>query len=371
MACIVSGNEIILTGTVGGGGWWWDEDCFCHSDVITALAQVGRDADITVRVNSGGGIATEGAAIHAAFAQHKGKVGMVVEGWAASAASLFIMAGTTITMRPGALLMIHDPSSSMWGPAAEHRRCADALDVMANTFAQVYADRTGKTPEEMRAVMRAETWLGPVEAVAQGFADAANASNDNTEIEPVAFSGVSAYMRAPERIVVLAKAKGWGATPHAKARQSAAAPETAHKGIRMSAKPENPEASAPEKPADATPAPVTPEAKADAAAIAEACAAAGMPATMAVSLMKAGATMTAVNARIEDAKAITSAATLAGMHGMGAKLVAAGVSLDAARDLLAEVRTSNDDAVVTNTAHSNGAAPTNSGWGAAVAKLKK
>jgi len=123
----VQGNEIVLTGTVGGDAWWEDE-VFSHTDVITALAQVGRDTDVTVRVNSGGGIATEGAAIHAAFAGHRGKVHMVVEGWAASAASLFVMAGDTITLRPGALLMIHEPAAPAWGSADDHRRTAEALE---------------------------------------------------------------------------------------------------------------------------------------------------------------------------------------------------------------------------------------------------
>ena len=209
MSATVNGNEIVLTGTVGGDPWW-DDDVFSQADVINALAQVGRNTDVTVRVNSGGGVATEGAAIHSVFAAHKGKVNMVVEGWAASAASLFVMSGHTITMRPGALLMIHDPSAGNWGTCDDHRRVASALDIMGNTYAQVYADRCGKSPEEVREMMRAETWLGPAEAVAQGFADAAE--TDGADVpEPVAFAHVRAYARAPERIVALAKSRGWGA----------------------------------------------------------------------------------------------------------------------------------------------------------------
>lgn len=95
---------------------------------------------------------------------------------------------------------------------------------------------------------------------------------------------------------------------------------------------------------------------ADPAAIAKACAAANMPASMAASLMEAKATMAAVNDRIAEAKAISEAATLAGMPGMGAKLVASGVSLASARDLLAEARASKDEAIQTDTAHGNGPA---------------
>lgn len=64
MAAIVNGNEIVLSGTVGRLFW---DDCFDHNDVILALATVGRNEDVIVRLNSGGGIATQGAAIHAAL----------------------------------------------------------------------------------------------------------------------------------------------------------------------------------------------------------------------------------------------------------------------------------------------------------------
>jgi ATP-dependent Clp protease protease subunit len=363
MAVIVNGTEIVLTGAVGQ--MWFDEDHFTHSDVITALARIGRDQDITVRVNSGGGIATEGAAIHSAFAAHKGKVEMIVEGWAASAASLLIMAGDTVTMRPGAILMIHDPAGVSFGTADDHRKHADALDVIGNVYAQVYADKTGKTPEEMRAVMREEVWLSPEEAVAQGFADAVDGDQDN-EIEPTAFGGVSAYARTPERIVALAKARGWSRVTMA--AQPAALTTPKGKDAAMS---DSTEPAGTEEPKPAT---VTPEAPADAGAIAEACATANMPATLAASLIKANATMSAVNERITEAKAITEAATLAGMPGMGAKLIAAGVSLATARDLIAEARASKDEAMQTDTAHTNrnpGATTAQEGWAKAVAALPK
>lgn len=124
------------------------------------------------------------------------------------------------------------------------------------------------------------------------------------------------------------------------------------------------------KAADKKPVPGCGDVAADPAAIAEACAAANMPATMAAGLMRVGATMAAVNDRIAEASAITEAATLAGMPGMGAKLVAAGVSLASARDLIAESRASKDDAIQTDTAHGNVSAATASGWDAAVASLK-
>ena len=65
MACILDGSKLTLSGAVGDD--WWG-DAFSYSDVLLALAEVDEDADLTVHINSGGGIATEGAAIHSLLA---------------------------------------------------------------------------------------------------------------------------------------------------------------------------------------------------------------------------------------------------------------------------------------------------------------
>ena len=363
MSAIVRGNEIVLTGTVGGDPWW-DDDVFSQADVINALAQVGRDTDVTVRVNSGGGTATEGAAIHSAFAAHKGKVNMVVEGWAASAASLFVMAGDTVTMRPGALLMIHDPSAGNWGTCDDHRRVASALDVMGNVYAQVYADRCGKSPEEVREMMRAETWLGPAEAVAQGFADEAEPDGADAP-EPVAFAHVRAYAHAPERIVALAKSRGWGA------RASLAATAAAPTRPTMEALLPDENTKTDDKTVITPPVTDT-ETPADPVAVADACAAAGF-ATLTAGLLKSKASMKAVNASLAAAKEIATACDTLRVPNMKNSLVqfvAAGGDMQVARDMATDAAAARDETIVTDTTRKP-PAPTASGWGAAVAKLKK
>lgn len=372
MSVIVKGNEITLIGTVGGDPWWEDE-VFGHADVIGALAQVGRDTDITVRVNSGGGVASEGAAIHATFAGHKGKVNMVVEGWAASAASLFVMAGTTVTMRPGALLMIHEPGAGAWGSADVHRHVASALDVMGGVYAQVYADRCGKPVDEVRQMMRAETWLGPAEAVAQGFANAAEAANDDAapSSEPVAFSQIRAYAHAPEPIIALAKSRGWGSRAPAMTASAPTRPTMETSVPTANTPPTTPAPAAPS--ASGNPPPAGPEATApaDAVAIAEACATAGFPALI-PNMLRAKPTMAAVTTMLTDAKAIAEACDSLRVPTMKDSLVmavASGVSLQVARDMATNAAAARDAAVVTDPTRAPQMAA-DAGWGAALAKLK-
>ncbi|KFC63985.1 ATP-dependent Clp protease proteolytic subunit ClpP [Bosea sp. LC85] len=165
-------GEILLYGDVGDP-WGWG-DGFTPSDVAKALALHGG-ADITVRLNSGGGIAFDGVAIYSLLRAHAltgGKVAIVVDGIAASAASLIAMAGDSIEMRAGAMMMIHDASGITWGTAEDHEKSRAMLDKLSGQYARVYADRSGKPEAEVRDLMLAETWFTAEEAVAAGLSTA-------------------------------------------------------------------------------------------------------------------------------------------------------------------------------------------------------
>ncbi|WP_160310553.1 head maturation protease, ClpP-related [Microvirga vignae] len=206
MPILIAENEITLIGVVGG----WSEEGFDAAGVITALAMLGRETDITVRLNSGGGIATEGAAIHAALKSHKGKVAIVIEGIAASAASIIALGGTSVTARPGAVFMIHDPAGLTFGNAADHAKTIEALNTLGDAYAGIYADKTGKSAKAMRELMRAETWMTAEEAVKVGFIDKVDGgeANDNKPAEASAFD-YKLYAKAPAALVALAQARGW------------------------------------------------------------------------------------------------------------------------------------------------------------------
>ena len=171
---LIINGEIILSGNVildDYVGFMWDEDVFYSPRLVReALAELGEGRQ-TIRLNSLGGHVWAGEQIRSIIAGHPGGCRIVVEGIAASAASLLFMAGVERQMSAGSLLMIHDPSGLAWGTEEEIRREADALGASANTYATVYAAASGKTPEEVREIMKAVTWYGPAEAIANGFAD--------------------------------------------------------------------------------------------------------------------------------------------------------------------------------------------------------
>ena len=138
------------------------------------LAELGALPDgtpVDLRLNSPGGSVFDAVAIHNALKRHEGTVTVWIDGIAASAASYVAMAGDEIVMPENAFLMIHDPAGLVMGTAEDMRAMAEALDKVKGSLVSGYAAKSGRTPEEVSALMAAETWFDASDAVAQGFAD--------------------------------------------------------------------------------------------------------------------------------------------------------------------------------------------------------
>ena len=171
-ADLIMNGEIILSGLVIGdmdGAFMGDGGFICPQMVREALDATSGPAIIVL--NSDGGDPFAGEAMRAAIASHPGGVTMRVEGIAASAASLVFMGAKRRVMSAGSILMIHDPSTIVMGTEDQLHKQAEVTGIIAETYAAVYATASGMTPQEARAVMKAETWLSADDAVAMGFAD--------------------------------------------------------------------------------------------------------------------------------------------------------------------------------------------------------
>ncbi len=192
-------SEITFSGVVG-----IDFDPETVSDALALCS-----GPVRIRLNSGGGIAFDGAAIHAVLSDYRGHKTIIVQGIAASAASVMMMAGDRIEMAAGSVLMIHDPSqdiTSYRGTSEEHRRVADSLDTISEAVAQIYARRSGKPISEIRQIMAAESWFTPEEAVAAGFADVA--LTDGEQAPPAEFD-YRAYAHSPSNLIQMAVRNDW------------------------------------------------------------------------------------------------------------------------------------------------------------------
>lgn len=133
-----------------------------------------KDADdITVHINSNGGDVYTSIAIHNAIKGLDKNINVVVDGVALSGGSVIAMAGDTIDMYPGSMMMIHKVSAFAYGMynADELSKIEKACDAMDEAIATIYSNRTGKTVDECRELMGNETWMTGAKAVENGFAD--------------------------------------------------------------------------------------------------------------------------------------------------------------------------------------------------------
>jgi ATP-dependent protease ClpP protease subunit len=149
------------------GGWWG----ISAAEVDAALAKVGKVDTLYVRVNSPGGEATEGVAIANLLRAHAATVNVTNYGLAASAASFIAIAGDSLSMAPGSLLMIHEAWNGMVGSADDFRAEAGVLDTMNESIAALYALKAGGGTAKWRALMKTETWYTPEAAVEIKLAD--------------------------------------------------------------------------------------------------------------------------------------------------------------------------------------------------------
>ncbi|MCU0903465.1 MAG: ATP-dependent Clp protease proteolytic subunit [Tabrizicola sp.] len=189
-------SEIFLYGSVGES--FWGEASFTPKDVRDQLAAIS--GPVEVFLNSGGGSATDGQAIYSILKAHPYKVTVVIEGCAASAASLIAMAGAEIVLTDGAWLLLHDPATPFTdgrGTPDDHAKTAQLLEQLAGAYAEIYARRSGNSVEDVRALMRAETLLIGDAAVQMGFADRIDRE---AETKAVAAFDYRVYATAPKAV---------------------------------------------------------------------------------------------------------------------------------------------------------------------------
>lgn len=221
--------DVSIFGEIDGGFFSDGVASNAIAEQLKAHAQAKR---INVRINSVGGDAFGGIAIYNLLRGHGAEVVATVDGIAASAASIIAMAGRTVMGR-GSMMMIHDPWAIVAGGADDLRQKADVLDKLRDSLVSVYQAKTGKKPGELRALLKAETWMTAEEAKAAGFADEiadkkikAMAVGETVYLNSVGFkrAGVPAQLLAMVEEVPVVEAPADPAPEQEPAAQPAAEP---------------------------------------------------------------------------------------------------------------------------------------------------
>jgi ATP-dependent protease ClpP protease subunit len=161
--------ELLIFDAIGN---WEDVGEVSAKAFSNSLAQLPKSVKrIELHINSPGGSLFDASAIFSRLADHRSEKVVYIDGLAASAASIVAMVGHKIYMRANATMMIHLPSGLAVGNADDMRKMASALDTITDSMVNVYERRTRQPRDVIRAMLAAETWMSPDQAVANGFAD--------------------------------------------------------------------------------------------------------------------------------------------------------------------------------------------------------
>jgi Protease subunit of ATP-dependent Clp proteases len=157
-----SGCRLYFYGDIVSSDWqkWSDADK-CPQEVADILAEIPRDAQLDIYINSGGGDVFAGIAIYHQLKRRTGLNVVHVDGLAASIASVIAMAGDDIIIPASAQMMIHKPWACPMGNADELRKTADALDGCQDSIMEIYMTkvRPGVERGTIEEMVNAETWM--------------------------------------------------------------------------------------------------------------------------------------------------------------------------------------------------------------------
>lgn len=174
------------------GGWGITAEAFKNE-----LGKI-KAKNITLHINSPGGECFEAFAIFNALRDHPARIVAHVDGLAASAASIIMLAGDEIRIAANGFVMIHEARGGVWGDSEDMKRYAGLLDKLNKSLAKSYAKKTGQTSDEMATAMKNETWYDAQEAVDAGLVDFIN--EEEGDLPESAASAVAKYKTTPETL---------------------------------------------------------------------------------------------------------------------------------------------------------------------------
>ena len=162
-----------------------DIPCITLKDFKEAMEKVQHCNSIELHLNSYGGDATVGIAIHNILKASGKKITCVIDAVAASAAFTIAMAADEVQVYPGSILMCHEVKSFMFGYYGndELKKIENGNTAYNNSAAAMYAKKSGMTKAQCLNLMKKETWMYGEEAVNYGFADVLLQADEESPVQ--------------------------------------------------------------------------------------------------------------------------------------------------------------------------------------------
>lgn len=159
-------------------------------------------SQIRVNIRSTGGSVNDALLIYEALRATGAKVITCCYGYTASAATIVAQAASQgcRLIAPTSLYLVHNSIAAIEGNVEELRAEVEMLQKTDERIADIYATHSGRSVEEMAALMAENggrgRWLSPDEAIALGLVDARLDEEKEQSLAQRAKRGVQALLRA-------------------------------------------------------------------------------------------------------------------------------------------------------------------------------
>jgi ATP-dependent protease ClpP protease subunit len=162
---------LYLDGEIASQESWWN-DTINPAAFTRDLQALGNVDKIYVHISSGGGDVFAAYTIATRLKDNPAEI-IAKTPWAASAATIILMAADKIMAPAGAVIMIHNPQVALcdYFESKDLTKMSETLETIKNSIIEWYCQKTGKDSKEISNLMDAETWWTGKEAYENGFVD--------------------------------------------------------------------------------------------------------------------------------------------------------------------------------------------------------
>tara|TARA_Y100000310_G_scaffold311139_1_gene357151 strand:+ start:387 stop:1001 length:615 start_codon:yes stop_codon:yes gene_type:complete len=144
-----------------------------NDNLLNQSQLLGLDdpANIYLHVNSFGGSVFAGLSAVDYVKSCEIPVHTIVEGCAASAATLFSVVGTHRQIRSNSFMLIHQISSGMWGKYEELKDSIDNCDLFMQIIKDIYNEHTKIPKKKLNEILKHDLWFDAETCLEYGLVD--------------------------------------------------------------------------------------------------------------------------------------------------------------------------------------------------------
>ena len=139
--------------------------------MIRMIVQKKKFRNIFIHIHSPGGSLLPALGVVDTIKNTKLKIITIIEGYAASAATLIAAAGHIRLIHPHSLMMIHQLSSQINGKLSDMLSHINDLELFMNVASKIYLEKATIDKQKLQQLLKKDSWLTADDALNYGLVD--------------------------------------------------------------------------------------------------------------------------------------------------------------------------------------------------------